>query len=136
MWKCPKCNRSFRNTNQQHSCKLVSKEDIIEKRSPELQALYKKLSTIVKGFGPYREEAIAPDVIFFKTKSSFMAVKMKKDHVDIEFFLDHKVDDPSISKFLQISAKRIAYIVPVDREEDITKQLMEWMRYSYELISK
>jgi hypothetical protein len=136
MWKCAKCDRSFRNTNQSHSCRLVSKEGILKKRAPELQAVYNKIIKVVKGFGNFREEAVGSDVIYFKTKSTFMAVKMKKAHVEVEFFLDHKIDHPVISKFLQTSSNRITYVVPVDNAADINKQLVDWMKYSYKLISK
>jgi len=69
---------------------LIDKEDLFKKRPQELKALYKKVFEIVKKFGAFREETVSPDVIFFKTKSTFLAVKVKKDHLEIEFFLDHR----------------------------------------------
>jgi hypothetical protein len=115
---------------------LISKDDLFIKRPPQLRSLYKKIVELVQQFGDFREETVLPDVIFFKTKSSFLAVKVKKDHLDIEFFLDHLENIPPVSKYLQTSKHRVAHVVPIDNEKDIDKQLIAWMKHSYELIAK
>lgn len=134
MWTCPNCNRKFRNANQNHTCTLVSKDELFVKRPEFLKKLYNKIVDEVSRFGEYREETVLPDVIFFKTRSSFLAVKVKKDHLEVEFFLDHHEDDPSIAKWLQTSKHRFAHVVKADSEEDITTQLTEWIKRSYYLI--
>lgn len=134
MWACPKCKREFRNANQNHTCVLVSKEEFFAKRPKLLRSLYTVIVSYVKQLGEYREETVRPDVIFFKTKSTFLAVKVKKDYLEVEFFLDQHTDDPSIAKWLQTSKHRFAHVVKVDSEEDITTQLTEWIKQSYHLI--
>jgi len=134
MWTCPKCKRSFRNANQNHSCVLVSKDDLFAKRPAFLKKLYNKIVSEVKKLGEYREETVLPDVIFFKTRSTFLAVKVKKDFLEVEFFLDHHEDDPSIAKWLQTSKHRFAHVVKVDSDEDITTQLTDWIKHSYHLV--
>ena len=135
MWTCKKCGRVFKNANQQHTCKLISKADLFIKRPDNLKTLYDKVVAVIKTFGEFREETVLPDVIFFKTKSTFMAVKVKKDHLDIEFFLDHLENVPPVSKYLQTSKNRVAHIVPIDTSQDINSQLKKWMRASYRLIT-
>jgi Domain of unknown function (DUF5655) len=135
MWTCPNCGRSFKNANQNHTCRLISKDDLFKKRPVQLRSLYKKIFEIVRQFGDFREETVPPDVIFFKTRSTFLAVKVKKDHLDIEFFLDHIEDAPPVSKYLQTSKNRVAHIVPIDSGKDINRQLIAWMKHSYELIA-
>jgi len=134
MWTCPKCKRSFRNANQNHSCVLVSKDDLFAKRPAFLKKLYNKIVSEVEKLGEYREETVLPDVIFFKTRSTFLAVKVKKDFLEVEFFLDHHEDDPSIAKWLQTSKHRFAHVVKVDSDEDITTQLTDWIKHSYHLV--
>jgi len=136
MWICPKCRREFKSKNQSHGCRLISKESLFEKRPASLRKLYEVIAKEVKKFGEFREETLPPDVIFFKTKSTFMAVKVKKDHLDIEFFLDHLEDVPPVSKYLQTSKHRVAHIVPVDSIDDIDKQIINWMKESYKLINE
>ncbi len=136
MWTCPKCGRSFKRSEQNHTCVLIDKEDLFKKRPQELKALYKKVFEIVKKFGAFREETVLPDVIFFKTKSTFLAVKVKKDHLEIEFFLDHIEDEPPVAKYLQTSKQRVAHVVKIDSPKDIDKQLINWMKTSYQLVEK
>ena len=134
MWTCPDCNRKLRNANQNHTCRLVSRDELFSKRPEFLKKLFNKIVGEVSSFGEYREETVLPDVIFFKTRSTFLAVKVKKDHLEVEFFLDHHEDDPSIAKWLQTSKRRFAHVVKADSEEDITTQLTEWIKRSYDLI--
>jgi hypothetical protein len=134
MWTCSTCGRSFRNTNQQHTCQLIDKEDLFAKRPPQLKILYEKVSDYAKTLGSFREETVLPDVIFFKTKSTFLAVKVKKDHLDIEFFLDHLEENPPVAKWLQTSKHRVAHIVPIDERADLNAQLKRWIKQSFELI--
>lgn len=136
MWTCPKCNRSFRNTNQMHTCRLVTKESLFEKRSAHILHLYELLITEVKKMGDFREECVPPDVIFLKSKSTFLMVKVKKQWLDIEFFLDKLEDIPPVKKYLQTSKRRVVHVVSIDEQEDINDQLIDWIRRSYELTQK
>ncbi len=135
MWTCPTCARAFRNTNQMHTCKTVNKESFFLRRPLHFRALYETIKKQTRAFGDFREEAVKPDVIFFKTKSTFLAVKVKKKWLDIEFFLDHLEDVPPVKKYLQTSKRRFAHLVSIDSEEDIDRQLLDWIKASYELIT-
>lgn len=135
MWNCPKCHRTFKRKNQQHSCTLITKESLFEKRPKELEKLFSIVEQKVSQLGSYRLETVKPEVIFFKTKSTFLGIKVKKDHLVVEFFLDHIENIPPVFKYLQTSKHRIVHEVVVDQEEDITKQLMDWIKHSYELVS-
>jgi len=134
MWTCPTCHRKFRNTNQAHSCTLADKESFFLSRPPHFRKLYYIIEDYVKNCGEFREEAVSPDVILFKTKSTFLAVKVKKAWLDIEFFLDHLEDVPPVKKYLQTSKRRFAHLVSIDDEEDIDQQLLDWIHESYKLI--
>jgi len=135
MWQCPKCKRNFKRKDQQHSCILITKESLFVKRPKELKKLFNLIEKKVSQFGSYREETVRPDVIFFKTKSTFLGIKVKKDHLVVEFFLDHLENVPPVFKHLQTSKHRVVHLVAVDREEEITKQLLDWIRHSYELVN-
>lgn len=134
MWTCPKCHRTFRSTNQAHSCKQVDKESFFIRRPQHLRKLYDIIKKGVMKFGEVREEAVLPDVIYFKTKSTFLAIKVKKSWLDIEFFLDHLEDVHPVKKYLQTSKHRFVHLVSIDGEEDIDRQLIDWISDSYKLI--
>ena len=136
MWICPSCGRHFKNANQFHSCKTVSKKSLFNRRPVYLKDLYHSIYRELEKFGDFREEAVPPDVLFFKTKSTFMAIKVKSKWLDIEFFLDQVEDIPPVKKYLQTSKNRVAHIVSIDDPQEINDQLIDWMRRSYELIRK
>ena len=134
MWTCPNCKRSFRNTNQGHSCTQVLNNNVFAGRPAFLKKLYDQIIAEVKQIGSYREETVSPGVIYFKTKSTFLALKVKKTYLEVEFFLDHHADDPSIASWLQTSKHRFVHVVKLDGEYDITNQLAAWIKHSYHLI--
>ena len=136
MWTCPVCNRVFKRRDQPHSCKLASRADLFDKRPAIFRQLYSKIINSLQSLGTYHEEAIPPDTIYFKSGSTFLALKLKKNYMEVEFFLDHREEAPSISKFLQTSKNRYAHIVPINQEEDLTTAVLAWIRESYILISK
>lgn len=118
-----------------HTCKLVDKQNFFVGRPPDFYKMYQIIQSLIGEWGEFREEAVGPDVIFFKTKSTFLALKIKKRWIDVEFFLDHLDDVPPVKKFLQTSKRRFAHLVSIDEIEDIDQQLREWMHASYTLIT-
>ena len=135
MWTCPKCKRRFKRKNQQHSCIVISSASLFEKREPALKKLYDKIVKEVKKLGEYREETVKPDVIFFKTKSTFLGIKVKKAHLEIEFFLEKLENVPPVSKYLQTSKNRVVHLVPIDQAGEIDQQLINWIKRSYALVN-
>ena len=94
------------------------------------------IEKIVSGFGDSRQETVKHDVIFFKTKSTFPGIKVKKDHLVIAHLLDHLENIPPVFTYLQTSTHRAVHFIAIDSFEDITPQLIKWMKMSYALISK
>lgn len=135
MWTCNKCKRSFRNTNQRHSCVKLNVNDFFIKRPDHLKALFVTLKKYVSTLGSFVEEAVPPDVIRFKTVSTFLSVKVKSKHLEITFYLDYLDDVPPVSKYLHSSKNRVIHLVAIDSEEDIDKQLEDWICYSHNLIN-
>ena len=135
MWICPSCSRHFKNTNQHHSCKTVAKKLLFNRRPIYLQDLYELIYCEILRFGEFREEAVPPNVLYYKTRSTFMAIKVKSRWLDIEFFLEEIEDVPPVKRYLQISKNRVVHIVSIDNPKDINQQLINWMLRSYQLIS-
>ena len=135
MWLCPKCKRRFRYVNQMHTCKQITPEEAFKQRPRHLFVLYSRLLDTLTKFGEFRVEAIPSGVLFFKTKSTFLAIKVKSSWLDLEFFLDKVEDLPPVKKYLRTSRKRVLHVVSIDQEEDIDAQLLRWLQRSYELIT-
>ena len=107
----------------------------MKKRNENINHLFTILDKYIRSLGEVRSEAVPPDVVFYKTKSTFLALKLKTKWIDVEFFLDRYDDDPIIKKCLQTSKKRFAFIVSVDSADEIGDQLKYWISESYDLIT-
>ena len=134
MWTCPVCKRQFKNKNQVHGCHQINLEDLLSKRSVSINQLYNCLHQRFE-FSDFRREVVPPDVIFYKSISTFLAIKLKTKWIDVEFFLDYYLDHPQIKKWLQTSKRRFVYVISIDNEGDITDELLDWIMYSYNLIN-
>lgn len=135
MWKCPNCKRSIRNTNQWHSCKSIPYADHLKEKSATIKSLFNKLHTISKSFGPIEIQSVK-SAILFKSSSTFLEVKFRKDHLRIGFYLDEEVNDFPVIRTLRISKNRVGHVVLISRLSDIDKQLTQWLKHSYQIVSK
>ena len=60
MWKCPKCNREFRNGNQNHSCNEMDSVDAYIAGQPaELQPLLHQVRKVIRDAAPDAVEKMA-----------------------------------------------------------------------------
>ena len=135
MWTCPNCKRQFRNRNQVHGCHNLKVEDLLLKRSKIINQLYHSLNEYISSLSKIRLEAVPPDVVFYKTETTFLALKLKTKWIDIEFFLNHHDDHPLVKKWLQTSKNRFVHIVSIDSMDEIDDQIKKWIRLSHQLIT-
>jgi hypothetical protein len=134
-WTCPYCNRPFKHKNQAHSCVVIDAETHIENKSPNVKKIYDKLWKEVKKFGNVR---VSPtkSTIMFVSKSTFVAVKPKKDWIDIEFLLDREVNEYPIHKTFRANKSRVAHFVRLESPNDVSARLVRWLKASYDITSK
>lgn len=71
---------------------------------------------------------------FFEGKSTFLAVKVRKEHLDLEFSLDHPEGKRPVSRWMQTSKHRVVHVVPIAETVNTDAQLKQWMKQSFELI--
>jgi uncharacterized protein YdhG (YjbR/CyaY superfamily) len=60
MWKCEKCGREFKNTNQEHSCdKFTTIEEYIAAQNPKARPILRKVCRIIRENAPNATEKIS-----------------------------------------------------------------------------
>ncbi len=130
MWTCPNCNRQFSNTNQDHSCIVVDlKLHLINKQQNVIDT-FNKLKNKVLLFDDVRINSVK-NVILFRSKSTFLAIKPKKAFIDIEFVMDKKVEGFPIYKTVQASKYKWAHFMRLESTEEVDDQLLSWIRKAY-----
>jgi len=66
MWKCPKCNREFKNVDQSHYCgKAENIDDYIASQSEEVQQVLQKIREAIQSAAPAAEETIKWGMPYF-----------------------------------------------------------------------
>lgn len=134
-WICPICNRTFHKASQSHSCELYSVEMHLRGRDENIINAYNKLMSVVNSFGPLQ---ISPTkhAIIVASRSTFLALKPKKNILDIEFLLSREVNEFPVHKTFRVSKKRVAHFVRVDKSDQIDKQLVSWLKEAFETVNE
>ena len=135
MWNCPNCGRSFRNTNQDHSCMITDLESHFVNKQQNVIDTFEKIKNEVMQLEGIQINSVK-NAILFQAKSNFLAVKPKKTHLDIEFVLDEKVDEFPIYKTFQATKSKCAHFVRLESPEEADEQLILWLRKAYKISSE
>ena len=135
MWNCPNCGRSFRNTNQDHSCMITDLESHFVNKQQNVIDTFEKIKNEVMQLEGVQINSVK-NAILFQAKSNFLAVKPKKTHLDIEFVLDEKVDEFPIYKTFQATKSKCAHFVRLESPEEVDEQLILWLRKAYKISSE
>jgi Domain of unknown function (DUF5655) len=131
LWTCPTCGRQFERRGQTHSCRSFPLKQHFEGK-PEGLVLYEKLKREVKEqIGFFKIESLECCIHFVST-STFLAVKIFKNKIQIDFTLSRKTKDRRITQYVQMSAHRYLYCVDIQKEEEINEELMGWIQEAYD----
>ncbi len=131
-WTCRKCKRSFVARPKEHSCVKLAAADHLEGKPENLLEIYHRLEAVFSGFGDYRVEAVKT-ALYFKKLSTFAGIVFRKDHLRLEFFLDHEEDVFPVEKIVHYSKNRIVHTVSLSSVAEIDRQLLSWLKESYRL---
>lgn len=132
LWVCPDCRRPFAVKNVLHSCFRGDVDKHFKDKPPQLRKAYDKLEKSILKLG---EVNISPvkTAIYFKRAGTFCGVTPKKDHFKVSFFLPFRCDEFPIEKSTQYTKIKHGHVVSVAEVNDVTAQLLEWIKVSYTL---
>ena len=132
-WTCPNCRRTFRNTNQVHSCESVPEEFHLKRGSEPIRSLYEKLMEKIRELGPFELYANRSEIILRKT-SAFLSIHVYKTKLLITFYLEHMDPDPPVMKVMDLSKNRIIHQAEISVPEDLSPRLLFLLAQAYDLI--
>ncbi len=129
-WKCPDCDRVFRQLNQRHACGVGDSATLLKDRPPELAALYRKLEATINGFGAV--EVVTRDrYALFRTTRIFTDLTVTRDALRVVIHLGRRVSAPYCVKIGEIN-KRVAHVTFVRTDEDL-RAIKPLLREAYHL---
>ncbi len=133
-WKCPVCTKEFKHNNQWHSCAQRSVEDLFRNKSPELRALYDTIILAVTQAGPIQLHPVKTS-IQVRSNATFLSIRPKRRHLEIEFQLGRCVEDFPVYKTIRISKNRVMHYAVLESADDLSGQVLGLLRESYRLIA-
>lgn len=84
MWKCPKCGKEFKNTNQDHYCGKINTIDAyIAGRPAEIQAVLHKVRKTIRSAAPNALEKISWQMPTFWQGENLIHFAAFKKHIGI-----------------------------------------------------
>jgi len=85
MWRCPKCGRNFKNTNQSHSCgsKPSTIDEYIYAQPEEIRSVLEKIRRTIKKTAPKSTEKISWNMPTFWQGENLIHFAAFKNHIGI-----------------------------------------------------
>ena len=132
LWTCPECGRQFERRGQSHSCSVFPLE-LHFAGKPAGRLLYEKFKKAVKKqVGTFKIESLECCIHFVST-STFVAVKIFKSKIQVDFSLADRIKGKRLKLAVQMSAHRYLYYVDIIREDEIDAELMGWIQMAYDI---
>ena len=131
-WTCPNCQRQFTHENQYHSCRKITVDSHFVNKSDHIRAIYDRLMQTVTTWKDVRIEAVK-NAIMVKAGSTFLAVKPKKQWLDVEFTAEEDVYEFPVFKSQKYSANKWALYVRLEDPNEVNDQLLQWIRDAYQI---
>ena len=128
MWTCPKCGRTFKNTNQDHYCGEAPKtiEEYIGRQTEEAQPYLREINKAIKESIPDTTEKISWSMPTYWKKHNLIQFAAFKKHIGlypgpeaVEAFAD-KLTDYKTSK----GAIQLPYEKPLPLE--LIAEIAKW----------
>jgi hypothetical protein len=111
---------------------IPSINDPFVNKAPSVRALYDQLLKTLNKFGPVEQDPKKTS-IHINRNSSLVGVETLKNCLLLTIKADHKIDNPHVEKFDQISARRFYHKVRVSTRRDFDAELKSWLKDAYAL---
>lgn len=101
-------------------------------RAPTLRAIYDRLLTTARRFGPV-EEVPKKTSIHLNRTSAFAGVSLRKTGLIVTVKSESDVQSPRIVKHLKSSARRWYLDVRLESVQEVDAEFTRWLQQSYDL---
>lgn len=125
MWQCPKCERKFKNTNQDHYCgKIETIDQYISEQAEEVQPILCKIREVIRAAAPDATEKISWQMPTFWQGENLIHFAAFKKHIGIfpggeatTLFADRLTEYKTAKGTIQLPYNKP---IPYDLIEEIT----------------
>ena len=104
----------------------------LEKNDLIVTEIYYRLFEELGKFGPLKIEPKKTS-IHLSNRFGFAGVYTRKNYINLEVHLNHRLSGKRINKVEQASANRFHHTIRLSNPEDIDEELLGWLKEAYEL---
>ena len=106
--------------------------DHLKDKEPAVTEMYEKLIKELQKFGALKIEPKKTS-IHLGNRFGFAGVYTRKDYINLEVHLNHKLTSKRVSKVEQASKNRFHHTIKLNSGKEIDKELLGWLKDAYEL---
>lgn len=133
MWTCSLCNRSFKNTDQQHYCSDKTVGDFLAGKTETALQLFEHLISRLEEIGPIRLHATKSMLIISADVGFAYVIALGKNFVDLVLpFKKHFEDNLCFRKIALVPGSNdynhhLRLMLP----EDINEEVLSYLKKAY-----
>jgi hypothetical protein len=135
MWTCLSCQREFKITHQQHTCKEYSLDLHFGKRNPEVRASFEALMHALPKIGKSVLHS-SKTTLSLRNKATFVTLCPEKKQLKLVFALARVADEFPVVRTREFSKNKIAHVIYLDGADQVDEQLIRLLKEAYGLTNK
>ena len=109
-----------------------SELDHLKDKQQNVTDIYEKLIEELQKFGKLKIEPKKTS-IHIGNRFGFAGVYTRKDYINLEIHLSHKLTSKRVKMVEQASANRFHHTIKLEKPKDVDKELLEWLKEAYDL---
>jgi Domain of unknown function (DUF5655) len=133
MWACTRCERTFANRNQVHTCAPPGDLDAhFAGRSPVVRATFDRVLAVATSFGPVQ---VLPEKtrIALHARMSFAAFMPRRNWLNGHLVLAGRIDSPRFSRIDEFSPRNVVHTFRLDSPAAVDAEFTTWLAEAYQV---
>jgi hypothetical protein len=133
MWTCPKCERTFANRNQVHTCTPLGDLDRhFARTAPEVRGTFDRVLEAARELGPFD---VLPEKtrIALHARMSFAAFTPRRNWLSGHLVLARRVNSPRFLRVETVSPRNVVHAFRLSSEAEIDNEFVAWLAEAYQV---
>ncbi len=129
MWKCLRCKRNFKITNQSHTCVVKDIGELFIGKPDELVLAFDAILRNVEDWEPNTYGA-SKNAVVFTSKKAWLIIKPMKTELDVKFYSDLELESNQFHK-VGTWGRKFAYHLRIRHEDQVDEEFIQLIGDGY-----
>lgn len=125
-WTCPRCERTFANTNQAHACQRTTLAEHLVDKTDFSVAILDRVIEALEAAGEFRIHAQKTRVAFI-SRMTFAGCVMAKRWVDLSFVLPEPLDSERMRRLELYGPTSWGHVVRLHDPDAVDSEVRNWL---------